>query len=149
MINYGFQEEGLFDAIEQEIKRQEKDRAEKLVPMTTGKNAAELIVRLAAKTHETIHPRDIVDAWVDLKPLKKRDRTVAMWERFGEKTVQCMARGSRCLTHLWAEAWVRGGGDANIGSTAKVTKTAIRNLYDDTGVLRSVSLDRYRPLKLL
>jgi hypothetical protein len=149
MINYGFQKEGLFDAIEQEIKRQGKDHAEKLVPITTSKNAAELIVRLAAKTHETIHPRDIVDAWVDLKPLKKRDRTVAMWERFGEKTVQCMARGSRCLTHLWAEAWVRGGGDTNIGSTAKVTKTAIRNLYDDAGVLRSVSLDRYRPLKLL
>ena len=65
MINDGFQEEGLFDTIEQEIKRQAKDHNEKLVAVSTSKNAAELIVRLAAKTHETIQPREIVDAWVE------------------------------------------------------------------------------------
>jgi len=149
MISYGFQEEELFDSIEQEIKRQAKDPSEKLVALKTGKDAAELIVRLAQKTHATIQPRDIVDAWVELKPLKKSDRTAAMWERFGTLTVQCMARGSRCLAHLWAEAWVRGQGDKNIGSAAKVTKQAIRNLYQDPQVLKSVSLDKYKTSKLL
>ena len=71
---------GFFDSIEQEIKRQEKDPKEKLAPLKTNKDAAELIVRLAGKTHATIQPRDIVDAWVDLKPLKKSDRTAAMWD---------------------------------------------------------------------
>jgi hypothetical protein len=149
MINYGFQEQDLLESIEDEIKRQQQDPKEKLAAITTDKNAGELIVRLAAKTHETIQPRDIVDAWVEFKPLKKKDRTESMWNQFGTGTVECMARGSRCLAHLWAEAWIRGGGDANIGSNATVTKDEIRALYEDPKVLKSVSLDKYKSFKLL
>lgn len=149
MINYGFQKKQLLDSIEEEIKRQQKDPKEKLVAIETSKKAGELIVRLAAKTHETIQPRDIVDAWVELKPLKKSDRTAEMWERFGSGTVQCMARGSRCLAHLWSEAWTRGGGDTNIGSTANVTQGQIQALYENPEVLKSVSLDKYKGANLL
>ena len=149
MINYGFQEQDLLESIKDEIERQQQDPKEKLAAITTDKNAGELIVRLAAKTHETIPPLDIVDAWVEFKPLKKKDRTASMWNQFGTGTVECMARGSRCLAHLWAEAWVRGGGDANIGSNATVTKDEIRALYEDPKVLKSVSLDKYKSLKLL
>ena len=143
MVNFGYQEKDLASLLAREIQRQDRDRKEAIAPIRTGHEAARALLLLVAATHATIQPREIVDKWVELKGSAKSDRTQAMWDTFGTRTVECMARGARYLGHLWLAAWVAGDGDKKIGEGAVVSEKALMKLYDDPKKLPSVSLDRY------
>ncbi len=143
MVNFGYQEKDLAGLLAKEIRRQDRDKKEVIAPVGSGHDAARSMLLLIAATHATIAPRDIVDKWVELKGSAKSDRTQAMWDTFGTRTVECMARGARYLGHLWVAAWVAGHGDKSIGEGAVVTEKALMKLYNDPKVLPSVALDRY------
>jgi hypothetical protein len=66
-----------------------------------------------------------------------------MWDEFGDRTVTCMARGSRVLAAIWRGAWTAGNGEKQIGAGTVRTKQAIVKLYDDPKVLPSIALDKY------
>jgi hypothetical protein len=143
MINYGFQTKDLNSLIVAEIKRQETVAAEKIAVMKNGLDAAKGVMALIAATRKTLLPGDIVKKWVEFHHLKKEVREESMWDEFGTKTVECMARGSRYLAKFWHDAWVQGKGDTKIGQGSKRTKTQIKTLYDDKTFVPSVALDKY------
>ena len=146
MVNFGYQSKNLANKLETEIKRQEKDAKEAIEEFSTGSEAAKAIIKLVAATHKTLGPREIVDKWVELKGSPKKDRNEAMWEEFGERTVECMARGARYLARIWHEAWKAGNADSKIGEGSKRKKTSIMKLYNDPKIVPSVRLDKYAGL---
>jgi hypothetical protein len=143
MVSYGYQKQSLANALKAEVASQQKLAKEKLDAIKTGRDAAKAIIRLVKRTRDTITPRDIVDKWIDVKPLKNADRPVAMWNEFGDRTVGCMARGSRVLAAIWQGAWTAGNGEKQIGAGSVRTTKTIEKLYDDPKVLPSVALDKY------
>ena len=80
---------------------------------------------------------------MELKGSSKNDRNEALWEDFGERTVECMARGARYLGKIWQGAWMAGKGDSKIGEGSKRKEADLMKLYNDPKVVPSVRLDKY------
>jgi len=146
MVNYGYLSQNLTAKLEAEIKRQEKHKTEHIENMANGSDAAKAVIKLVAATHKTIEPREIVDKWVELIGTSKADRNDAMWEQCGDRTVECMARGTRCLAKVWQSAWSVGQGDQQIGEGSKKKPAALMVIYNDPDKLPSVRLDKYDAL---
>jgi len=143
MVNLGYLSKNLTTKLDAEIRRQQEDETEAIDDILTGSQAAKAIVKLVAATHKTIPPREIVDKWVALKGSSKKDRDEGMWDDFGERTVECMARGTRYLGKLWQGAWTVGKGSTKIGEGSKRKEADLMKLYNDPGFVPSVRLDKY------
>ena len=142
MIEFGWQQGQLKTKLAAEIARQ--NAAEPIAPIDSGKAAARAVVLLAAATHKTLPPRDIVTKWVQVKGTPKAQRKAAMWAAFGDQTVECMARGSRYLAKVWGGAWEAGGGDTHLDRNFKATETELMALYNDpVGFAPSWALNKY------
>jgi hypothetical protein len=140
MIAYGYTEKNLAKEIKTRIASL-KD--ESILDINTGHDAAKAVIALIHATQKEIAPRAIVDKWVTLLGKHKKDRAGAMWEKFGDATITCMARGTRYLAKVWQSAWDVGRGDQNIGKGPVITEQAIMDLYNDPGVIPSVGLNHY------
>jgi hypothetical protein len=144
MIEYGYTKMDLMAELKKEIKRQEGVKKEKIDNIETGLDAAKAVLYLIAATQGTIPPREIVDKWVELKSIHSKEMKKAdMWEAFGKRTIECMARGCRYLAKIWQGAWDAGDGDHKIGEGKKLKPQAIMDLYNDPDVVRSIRLDKY------
>lgn len=75
----------------------------------SGKGAALRVIKLMRETVKTIKPLDLVNAYNQEKPDGKAGLE-RMWTDFGEKTMDCIAEGCRCLGEIWESAWAEGGG---------------------------------------
>ncbi len=146
MVNFGYMSKDLAANLKAEVERQEQAADEKIAAIVSGSEAAKALIRLIAATHKTIAPRDIVDKWVELRGTPKKTRNEAMWDDFGERTVQCMARGSRYLAKVWLGAWTEGKGDQKIGEGTKRKQEDIMALYNDVKFIPSVRLDKYKDI---
>jgi hypothetical protein len=65
-----------------------------------------------------------------------------MWEAFGERTITCLARGTRYLAKIWQGAWTAGNGDQNLVIEA-CREEDILAIYNDPKEMPSVPLDQY------
>jgi hypothetical protein len=79
----------------------------------TAAAAAATVVDLMARTIEAIKPSDLLDVFNN--PPTGQSRTTALWNAFGERTIERLADGSRTLAVLRQSAWAEGNGE----STAK------------------------------
>lgn len=143
MVDYGYSEDNLISKLEKEITRQNGVKKEAIDPIKTGLDAARAILVLAGASQETLPPRDIVDKWVELLDIKKKDRAAPMWESFGKQTITCMARGCRYLAAIWQAAWDKADGDNTIGEGKKLKEEDIMALYNDPAFAESRQLDDY------
>jgi hypothetical protein len=134
--------EEIMKALDSEIKRLSK--AESIIPIGSGYDAALAVIHLIAATQKTISPKKIVDKWAELKGQDKDTRAKGMWEAFGKKTVTVMARGSLYLASIWEGAWKLGNGVANIKDGKVLKETDLKKLYDNPNFLKSIPLDQYK-----
>lgn len=141
MIDYGYQEQALQKKLKAAVKRQETDPSETIDSITSGKEAAQAVIKLIGATRDTIDPEKIVDKWVELIGTKKSDKAPLMWQEFGDDTVECMARGARYLAAIWTAAWEVK--DKKIAQNHKCKREDIQDLYDEPDFVKSVRLDEY------
>jgi len=133
-----------YDNLSAKLKsRIAKLKTEPIANIETGYDASKAVIALIYATQHEIAPKDIVQKWVELKGVHKKDKARAMWEEFGDDTITCMARGTRYLTKIWQAAWDAGDGDATIGSGSTLKERDIEKLYNDPDVVPSIGLDRY------
>jgi hypothetical protein len=144
MIEYGYMNKNFMESLKKEIKRQESLKKEKIEDVQSGFDAAKAVLYLIDATQKRIPPREIVDKWVELKPVhNKGTRNSEMWDAFGDRTVECMARGCRYLAKIWQGAWKSGGGDQTIGEGEELSPEGIMSLYNDPNFVKSLRLDKY------
>ena len=77
-----------------------------------------------------------------VKRLRQSDRNEVMWNAFGDRTIECMARGTRYLARIWSGAWTVGNGKANIGAGSTLTQAKLMKLYNGN-FAPSLRLDKY------
>jgi hypothetical protein len=131
MIAHGYTKADLGSKLHERIA--ELKAKEEVPDIVSGYDAAKAVIALIHATQSDIAPRQIVDEWVSLLGVQKKARAEALWKKFGNKTVTCMARGTRYLAKIWQAAWEVGGGD----------EKAIMDLYKDSKVIPSVGLNQY------
>jgi hypothetical protein len=141
MIGYGEEEKDLSAKLSARIKRLKNE--EELPTIKSGFDASKAVIDLIKKTHETIEPGEIVEKWVKVLKLAKSDRSPAMWDDFGDRTITVMARGTRYLAALWQAAWTLGDGDSNIKDISKRDPDDIQTLYENPDIVPSIALDQY------
>lgn len=91
--------------------------------------AADTVVALMKRTIAAIAPADIVEVYT-ANP--GRGRTRALWDAFGELTIQRLADGARTLAVLWRSAFEEGGGEDLAGTEIrKQTQAGLKALYED------------------
>ncbi len=73
-----------------------------------GRGAAVRVIQLMGWTVKNIVPKDLVDTYnAGTSP---SDRINRMWNTFGDKTLDTLAEGCKCLGEIWESAWAEGGG---------------------------------------
>jgi hypothetical protein len=143
MIDYGYKSKNLMARLGKEVSRQEGVAKERIDDIASGKEAAKALLKLIAATHKTIEPRKIVDKWLQVHTTGPAARQAAMWDEFGDDTIECMARGSRYLAKIWQGAWTAGNGNKKIGAGSARAEDDIMALYNEKTFLPSVPLDKY------
>jgi hypothetical protein len=117
---------------------------EAIDPIASGQDAGFAVLTLMRKTQETIHPKDIVEAFKAANG--KTNVSDALFEQFGSATVDCLARGSNYLAAIWTAAWVNGEGSNKIADRGAVSDKKLIHLYTDQEELPSKHLDTIGPL---
>jgi hypothetical protein len=140
--------EAIMNNLEKQISNQENGGKEKIVEIKNGYDAAFAVIKLIEATQSTISPREIVDLWVEVKSLPKKERIEKMWDSLGDRTIVCMARGTRYLAAIWDAAWQAGDGEKKIGVGSRIKEENLMKLYNNTNFLPSISLDKYKLKKL-
>lgn len=122
----------------------------KFVPIQNGQNAAQATVQLMQTTFSTIRPPDIVEEFVQASGNGAGNKAVAdaLWNRFGQDTIQIMAAGAQTLAYIWNCAWQAGHGDINVPKQklVAVDEDRLITLYSDPDFLPSKTLDTIGPL---
>jgi hypothetical protein len=118
--------------------------AEAIDPINSGQAAGFAVLTLMKKTQDTILPKDIVEVFKAAKGTQ--NVSDALFEQFGDRTVDCLARGSNYLAAIWTAAWVQGNGDGNIANLTKVAEQKLIDLYANPNELPSKHLDTIGPL---
>ena len=106
-----------------------------------GKAAAVATVKGMQSTFDAIAPRDIVDAYDDglRSEMSKGDLLSMLWDKFGDKTVEVMAEGSKLLALLWESAWEEGNGDKTITNLSACDQGDLSEYY-----VKKTNLTSYR-----
>lgn len=73
---------------------------------------------------------------------KPKERAEHLWRKFGNKTSKNMQSGPHLLAVLWESTWAIGNGDANVSSTAGLTKDKAMAICADFDFIPSVSISR-------
>lgn len=129
-----------------------EEKGGELKAIETGQQAGFAVLKLMERTQQDIPPRDIVELFKKLKKkdIKPNDPTITdgLYETFGEKTGECMARGCLYLASIWWAAWTQGEGDKNIHASKvkAVDHNDLQKLYGNRDELPSKHLDTIDPL---
>jgi hypothetical protein len=107
-----------------------------------GQAAAVATVQLMTGAFNTIHPRDICDAYdAALRDEAPKAQILSMlWDKFGDDTVKVMADGCRHLARLWESAWAEAKGDRTVTDLGASNQKDLIRLYDDHKFLPSFLL---------
>lgn len=137
-------EDGMVDFHAAEIMERLKNglaNADRPSAVASGHDAAVAVVDLMQKTFDHIKPRDIVNAYLGLMDQTPKPIADALWEQFGDATVDVMADGAVYLAHLWDAAWAAGGGSSKISSTDALDPSSLADLYQNRAFLPSKTID--------
>ncbi len=107
----------------------------------TGIAAARLTIELMRSTFGLIEPRKLVDAFVAAGGKINKATSEALWADFGDDTIACMQGRAHAIAVLWESAWEAGNGDANIRSTAALTRQEAMAIVTPDNFLQSMTVD--------
>jgi hypothetical protein len=112
------------------------------IPLIRGhRTAACSVVELMLKTFAILPPKKIVDRFKIISPGQKpKPIANALWQSFGNQTIQVMANSCRYLAMLWDSAWKEGRGTKAMAGTAAITKPKLISLYSKRSFLQSYTL---------
>jgi hypothetical protein len=110
---------------------------------TTGAHAALELVTLMKRCAEAIPPSTLVDAYVEAGGKPVVVTLEALWEQFGDQTIQVMTDGAESLARIWAGAWQ--GHAISAGDIKAVPFDELRALYEDVDFVPSKYLDEISP----
>lgn len=105
----------------------------------TGKEAAERTVELMRNTFKAIAPADLVQAYIDVGHGGKACSD-ALWNAFGQETMQVMQAGAHLVGVLWESAWSLGDGETKVKSLAALDETAAMDIVKDPQFLPSKTI---------
>jgi hypothetical protein len=89
---------------------------------------------------------DIVEKFEASRGEKPKDIAQALWDEFGDDTIDVIAAGSDCLARVWRGAWTAGGGDKRIKSLGAIPEETLAAIYQPFGFLQSETLDSIEPV---
>ena len=90
--------------------------------------AAAAVVDLMARSIAAIKPADILEVFNNPPP--GESRTTALWNAFGDRTIERLADGARTLAVLWQSAWDEADGESlPKKQMAKQSEDALKKLY--------------------
>lgn len=112
---------------------------ETIIKIDSGQAAAFAVLQLMKLTQETITPIDIVETFKSVKGTDRVSET--LYEQFGERTIEVLARGCKYLAAIWDAAWEIGNGNSKIKSLTKVKEADLIALYREPSELPSLHLD--------
>lgn len=121
--------------------KQAPKKAKKSEYVDNGFEAAQRTVAMMRATFKAIPPAKIVQTFVGLGKGKK-GRAEAMWDAFGDDTIDVMRDGSHLLAVLWESAWSLGNGEHTIGATTALTQEKAMEICADPDFLPSLTIDR-------
>jgi hypothetical protein len=104
-----------------------------------GKGAAMRVIQLMGWTVKNILPADLVNTYNG--GVSQTDRINRLWDTYGEKTIDSLAEGSKCLGEIWESAWAEGGGpDIPHAELGPVDPDLLSALYSKNDFLPSRAL---------
>ncbi len=107
-----------------------------------GRDAAAAIIALMDRTALRLDPKTIVDAYLAAGGKNVVAVQDALWNDFGDETIETMADGARVLAAIWDAAWTAGNGGAiSSAALAACDPQALIALYRDTTFVESLDLD--------
>jgi hypothetical protein len=115
-------------------------------PVTTGNEAAIAVVHLMDRTAHAVDPKTLVTAFAAVAK-KPGDSSVpvtdALWDQFGDATIDVIADGIVTLAMIWTSAWNAGNGDEQFteADLAAIDGTALQARYQDPNFVPSTVLD--------
>jgi hypothetical protein len=118
-----------------------------LPAIQSGNEAGIAIINLMERTANRIHPTDLVDAFVNAGGQTTVAVQDALWEQFGDDTIQVMTDGARVLAKIWEGAWKKGNGAAIPNEQlVKIDDDRLMELYVDERFVESLDLDHIGPV---
>jgi hypothetical protein len=105
----------------------------------SGREAAKRTIDLMRNTFELLPPAKIVATYVKVGK-GGRAASEALWQKFGNDTIQAMRDGTHLIAVLWESAWRVGGGETNVRRTSALTRKEAMNIVKDENFLPSMSI---------
>ncbi|SHG83470.1 S1/P1 Nuclease [Chryseolinea serpens] len=121
-----------------------KKKFNKIPSIGSPDEAAQACINLLDVTMTQITPQQINDTYYDAVVSDSKAAGVkALWEAYGDKTIDTLARGSRYLAKYWEAAWELGKGETKTAiKTTKIAQGILKERYEDKEkFLKSYSLD--------
>jgi len=118
-------------------------------PITTGQEAAVAVVQLMDRAAHAIDAMALVEAYAATQTGQTKNPTHnhavldALWQQFGDATIDVLADGAVTLAQIWEAAWVEAGAEQRFGpgQLVGIDRDALRALYEDPGFVPSIDLD--------
>jgi len=121
------------------LKRTPKVRKSELI--TNGFEAAQKTINMMRDVFAQISPMDMVQTYVDVGRGGKASSD-ALWEAYGQKTVNVMKQGAHLLAVLWESAWEVGSGETKVKSLRALTQDEAMGIVSDPDFLPSMTVDQ-------
>ncbi len=111
-------------------------------PVASGHEAAAAIVALMDRTAKRLPPEQLIQTYLKAGGKKAVAVYEALWDAYGDATIETMLDGSQVLAMIWDSAWSAGKGDSiPQGSLAAIKKETLQELYENTEFVPSLDLD--------
>ncbi|MGO4479775.1 S1/P1 nuclease [Massilia sp. 2TAF26] len=101
MLNYASAE--MVAGVEERLKKHANT-----ADFSDAAGAANAVVELMRRTINKLPPAEVLEVYNRVRGPKQ---SAALWAELGDRTMDCMADGSRTLAAIWQAAWTAGGGD--------------------------------------
>jgi hypothetical protein len=130
------------DKIQKNLPGLVQRRAKKAPNLVTGgRQAAEVAVDLMRRTFDNVNPKEACEEYVRYVGFKPKERSMKLWDRFGNNMQNVIADGALTLALLWESAWFEGRGDRTIDDLNAVDENDLAGIYIKKDFLRSCNID--------
>ena len=120
---------------------QRTPKAKKSEQITNGFEAARKTIDMMRNVFELIPPMDMVQTYVDVGKGGKASSD-ALWDAYGQKTINVMKQGAHLLAVLWESAWQVGGGETKVRSLRALTPDQAMAIVSKPDFLPSMTVDK-------
>jgi len=113
-----------------------------LPPITSGHAAAKAVIHLMDRSATRLPPLDIVEAYIAAGEKETVAVQDALWEQFGEATIETMVDGATVLAAIWTGAWRIGKGQKIANSALlSINPETLKTHYENRKFVPSLNLD--------